>query len=188
MVALLLATSTAFAVVPARALPVPGREGVSSLLWPLVPVLPALTVPGSAASARRDLERTGGRSQVALRAWFVAIVTAATGLACLAGIRFDLLIVWRNAAFMLGLTLACASVSPRGAWLPAVVVPMLMWLVGTQPGGIVEPWALLLLPGSSTTATWASGLAWAVGFLAYTSCGSGAFGMVGSRIRNARRA
>ncbi|GIU98725.1 MAG: hypothetical protein KatS3mg014_0341 [Actinomycetota bacterium] len=152
-----------FALVPSRPVPVPGREGVSSLLWPLVPVLPALAVPQVAGVVYREIERVSGKSSLGTRLGCAAIITSLLGLFCLAGWRFDLSVLCRNAAFLLGVALAGTVFSPSGAWLPVTVIPMVMWLIGTQPGGAVDPWAILLLPGSASGAARASYLVWITG-------------------------
>lgn len=162
LIALALALGALF-LVPVQAVPVPGREGVRSLLWPLIPTLPALAAPACASVGFRELERTGARSLPGSRAVCVVLASLATGLVCLAGWRFDLMILFRNAAFLLGTAFACTAISPTAAWLPVSVIPMVMWLTGTQPGGIVEPWAILLLPRSSALAAWISWAAWGLG-------------------------
>jgi hypothetical protein len=168
--ALVLALA-AFLLVPAQPVPVPGREGVRSLLWPLIPTFPALAAPACGAVARRDLERTGARSILGLRAGYVVLVSGATLLVCLAGWRFDLAVVWRNAAFLLGIAFAGTAIAPAGAWLPVSVIPMVLWLTGTQPGGVVEPWAILLLPGSSHVGLWVAGAVWGLGAVLFCSLG-----------------
>ncbi len=153
----------AFLLVPSHPVPVPGREGVRSLLWPLVPTLPAVAVPGCLSAGHRDLERVAARSLLRMRAACVSAIAVATFLVCLASWRFDPVVVWRNAALLLGIAFAGTAVHPAVSWLLVSVIPMVMWLTGTQPGGVVEPWCVLLLPRGSALAAWLACLAFALG-------------------------
>jgi hypothetical protein len=53
-----LAAAAGWAALPAAPVPVPGRDGVSSVVWPLLPVLTAAVVPAAAEPLHRALERT----------------------------------------------------------------------------------------------------------------------------------
>jgi hypothetical protein len=82
--------------------------------------------------------------------------------------RFDLVVVWRNTGFLFGLALFAVAVQPEAAaWLPICGLPMWMWLLGTNIGGDVESWAVLLHPAQSRVALMASVVVLALGLAAY---------------------
>jgi hypothetical protein len=86
----------------------------------------------------------------------LAAITTYLGLALVAslpGLRFDVLALCRNATFLLGLTLASVALLPAAfAWLPSVLAPMSMWLLGIQRGGRSSMWAILFHSRSSLVA------------------------------------
>lgn len=70
------------------------------------------------------------------------------------GAWIDAGVAIRNVLLSLGLALYGAWLLPPGAaWVPPVLVPIVMWLVGTKPHGAVEKWAVMLQP-STATYTW----------------------------------
>jgi hypothetical protein len=165
-----LLSALAWLIVPPDPVAVPARDGVESLLWPLVPTLVAGALPAAMAAAYRDSELTAARSRTQLRG-VALLVTLALSLApsVVAG-RFDILVVWRNTGFLYGLALLVITVQPQSvAWLPVSAVPMWMWLLGTDFGGAVKNWAVLLHPSNSMPAFCAALLVFLLGVAAYWS-------------------
>lgn len=158
-------------LVPRAAVAIPAAGGASSLLWPLLPTVVAVTMPSFLAAADGALERTA-----AVPAWLlrlvglgvvVAVMAAATAPAAL---RFDGCVVARNAAMMTGLAAAGVAVLPAGAsWMPVACTPIVMWLLGTDPTTRrLHAWAVLLAPRDSSPALLVAVLVLGVGTLAYT--------------------
>jgi hypothetical protein len=145
-------------VVPAGPVPVPAADGAASVLWPLVPVVAAVGTLSVLGVPGRDLERTASMSGSRLRALVLACCLGATAVAVLPAIRFDLAVGARNAVALTGLAVAGATVLPAAtAWLPVTVVPMTMWLLGTDTASRrTEQWAFLLAPAGSRPAWWAA--------------------------------
>ena len=144
-------------VIPEGPVPVPAGGGVESLLWPLLPALVALAIPTLLGTADFELELLTARSPLLLR--LRALGCCALVLACVAGagIRFDPAVVWRNTAILGGVAFLAAATLPRGsAWQPLVLLPLACWLLGTDAHRQVRPWAILLAPGTSTTAAMAA--------------------------------
>ncbi len=82
--------------------------------------------------------------------------------------RFDLVVVWRNTGFLFGLALLAVAVQPEAAaWLPVCGLPMSMWLLGTNTGGDVDRWAVLLHPAQSRLPLVTSVVVFALGVAAY---------------------
>lgn len=148
-----LVTAVAWLVVPSGPVTVPARDGVRSLLWPLVPMLLAGALPTTLAAGYRDTELTAARSRTQLRGGVFLIALALSLAPSLVAVRFDILVIWRNTGFLIGLALLSTAALPQSAaWLPVCVVPMWMWLLGTTPDDKVESWAVLLQPSHSVTA------------------------------------
>ena len=155
-------------VIPEGPVPVPAGGGVESLLWPLLPALVALAIPAVLATARFEHELLTARSPLLLR--LRALGCCALVLACVAAaaVRFDPVVVWRNTAILAGVAFLAAATLPRGsAWQPVVLLPLGCWLLGTDAHRLVRPWAILLAPGSSTSAVIAAGALLALGVTAY---------------------
>jgi len=153
---------------------VPGREGVSSVVWPLAPSLFALALPAAAETAYRDIDRTAGspvaRRRLAILACTVTIPAAGVGLAALTvHPEGPVDVVVRNGACMVGLALMGVVWLPRWAvWAPLVLVPAGMWILGTQPAGRPPaPWAILLHPSGSTAARAIALVTFGIGASAY---------------------
>lgn len=143
-------TSAGWYVVPIGPVPVPAAGGVESLLWPLLPVLVTLGVPGVLGSAYDDMERASSRRLVLLRLGALTCCAVVLGAVAMLATRFDERVVWRNSALLLGLAIAATRLLPRSLrWQPLVLVPMAMWLLGTDEHRRIRPWDLLLLPGGS---------------------------------------
>ena len=137
-------------------------------MWPLVPTLVAAVLPTTIVAAYRDIELTASRSRTQLRGVVLLVLTGLSLAPSLVAMRFDLVVVWRNTSFLLGLALLSTTLLPgQAAWLPVCAVPMWMWLLGTAPGGQVEGWALLLQPSDSLMALIIAFVAFPVGGIAY---------------------
>jgi hypothetical protein len=163
-----LVSALAWAAVPAGPVAVPARDGVESVLWPLVPVLVAAALPATMAAAYRDGELTAARSRTQLRGAAFLLSLSLSLLPSVVATRFDLVVVWRNTGFLFGLALFAVAVQPEAAaWLPICGLPMWMWLLGTNIGGDVESWAVLLHPAQSRVALMASVVVLALGLAAY---------------------
>jgi hypothetical protein len=163
------AAALAWWLVPAAPVPIPAADGASSVLWPLVPALVAVTGPPFLSTADRDLERGASRSHHAVRALGLGAFWVLTAVAVAAGGRFDLLVVLRNTLLLTGLATGCAACLPAAAaWAPVALVPMTMWLLGTDPTTRhVRVWAVLLAPHSSMVALSVALVAAAFGAAAY---------------------
>lgn len=140
-------------LMPTGSFEVPGRNGVYSVVWPLLPALLAVAIPSATARAGRELEVMAARDVRIVRLCFVGLAITASLLVSVTASGLDPAILARNHLLMLGLALVCrAFLAASIAWIPAVAVPIVMWLVGTHVGGAVSDWALLLLPAQSTGA------------------------------------
>jgi hypothetical protein len=157
----------AWLTVPRAAVAIPATDGASSVLWPLVPTLVALAMTPVLCTAYDDLERTAGRPGCVLRGCALAACAAAAGLAAVPGVRFDAMVVARNSVLLTGLAVASAALLPRTtAWVPVVVLPIVTWLLGTDPvTRRLAAWAVLLAP-SATAAGWVAAAMLAVAALA----------------------
>ena len=162
--------AAAWVALPPDPIAVPARDGVTSILWPLFPALPAMLVPAAAAPARRDLERSAGRSGAALRARFTLMAVVLLAAACTAATGTGLLVAGRNTAFLLGAALLAAATAPASAaWIPPVAIPLACWLLGTGLGGRVAGWAWLLHPAGEPCAAAGSATVLATGILAFVT-------------------
>lgn len=163
-----LVSALAWTAVPAGPVAVPARDDVESVLWPLVPVLVAAALPATMAAAYRDGELTAARSRSQLRGAAFLLALALSLLPSVVATRFDLVVVWRNTGFLFGLALLAVAVQPEAAaWLPVCGLPMWMWLLGTNTGGDVDRWAVLLHPAQSRLALVTSVVVFALGLAAY---------------------
>jgi hypothetical protein len=136
--------------------PIPLRDGLSSVIWPLAPVLVAAAVPGSAATMHRDLERSAVRPLLASKSLLaMTIVIVASVVAAIGGLLFDLEVVARNTAMLVGIGFLVTAWFPAWSrWLPVVFLPMAMWLLGARPSWLPPAsWAVLLHPAGSGRAT-----------------------------------
>lgn len=154
--------------VPPGRVTVPARDGVQSLLWPLVPALLAVAVPTSLSSAYREGELTAARSALQLRMTaMVSVALLSLGIS-LVGLRFDILVIWRNSLFLMGLALLATAIQPpTTAWIPVCGAPIAMWLLGPGYDETISAWAVLLHPRTSAIA-WTSSIGvFALGAAAY---------------------
>ena len=134
---------------------VPGRDDVAQMVWPLAPTLLALACLTGSRTAMGPSERITPRGAAAVRAgYLLALGCFGASLLVASGPIADARVVARNDAFLCGLALLAAEVLPASAaWVPVVVVPMAMWLLGSNGlGSAPEPWAVLLEPAGSTAA------------------------------------
>ncbi len=162
------ATVVGWYVVPEGPVPVPAGGGVESLLWPLLPLLVTLGVPGVLGSAYGDLERGSSRPPILLRLGALTCCTVVVSAVAVLDTRFDDRVVWRNTAFLLGLAILATSLLPRALrWQPLVLVPMAMWLLGTDDHRRIRAWDVLLLRGDATTAMLAAIATLALGVVGY---------------------
>lgn len=165
---LAIATAAGWYVVPQGPVPVPAAGGVESLLWPLLPVVVTLGVPAVLGSAYGDLERCSSRRPVLLRLRALGFCVVAVSAAAAVQTRFDERVVWRNSALLLGLAILATCVLPRALrWQPLVLVPMAMWLLGTDDQRRIRPWNVLLLPGHNATPAYVAAFVLATGVAAY---------------------
>lgn len=133
---------------PLRLYDVPARDGVQGALWPMVPALFAAFLPSALATAAEVQERIAPTA-ARLRATTTAVVLALAATLALTGATNDPAVAFRNTFLLTGLAFSGACLlPPAAAWVPPVATPMIMWLIGTKPQAQVEPWSLLLLPGT----------------------------------------
>ncbi|MEU5149491.1 hypothetical protein [Streptomyces yangpuensis] len=152
---------------PLRLYDVPARDGVQGALWPMVPALFAAFVPSVIATAS-DVQERIAPTAARLRARTTGVILALASALALAGATNDPAVAFRNTLLLTGLAFAgCCVLPPAAAWVPPVAIPMVMWLVGTKPQARVEPWSLLLLPGTTTYAWLATALLTATAVTAY---------------------
>ncbi|MCL6538522.1 MAG: hypothetical protein K6T28_08055 [Acidothermus sp.] len=147
------ASVIAWFAIPARPIDVPGRDGVSSVLWPLLPAVVASALPSVLEWSRSPAVVLAPRSRTdtAGRIGFATLLVGA--VAIVGATRFDPVVVLRNSAFLFGLATLLSRWTASGLVATMVVlVPMAMWLLGTEPGGFAKSWALLLLDAHSPTA------------------------------------
>lgn len=141
---------------------------MESLLWPLLPVLPVLGVPGVLGSVDGDLERLSARRPWVLRVGALLCCVVVLAVVCALGSRFDLTVVCRNAAFLLGVAVwATVVLRPSYRWQPLVLGPVLMWLVGTDEHRRIRPWDVLLLPGDRSAPLIVALITFVTGAVAY---------------------
>jgi hypothetical protein len=158
--------ATAVAVAWSSAVPVPGRDSVSGLVWPLAPTVVAAAVPGALVPAVRAVEALAERAAWRRRAAVVVAILAlvlAHGVA--AGAVRSAGVLARNGCFVLGVALiATGLLPPGGAWAAPVATSLAMWLLGSgTAGGPAEGWAVLLRPGGDAGASRAAAGALVVG-------------------------
>ncbi|HEY8982518.1 MAG TPA: hypothetical protein VIU15_23380 [Streptomyces sp.] len=149
LVAAAIVCALLWVATPLRLFDVPARDGVQGALWPMVPALFAAFVPSVLGVAAEIPERMAPRP-VHLRATVAGVVLLVAFALASSGAGTDAAIAYRNTALLVGLAFVGTWLLPMGAaWAPTVLVPIVMWLVGTRPQGRVEAWSLLLLPGST---------------------------------------
>lgn len=133
---------------PLRLYDVPARDGVQGALWPMVPALYAACLPSVLATAAEVQERITPTA-IRLRATTTAVVLALAAALALTGATNDPAVAFRNTLLLTGLAFSGSCLLPSAAaWTPPAAIPMIMWLIGTKPQAHVEPWSLLLLPGT----------------------------------------
>ncbi|WP_405422952.1 hypothetical protein [Streptomyces erythrochromogenes] len=137
---------------PLRLYDVPARDGVQGALWPMAPALFAAFLPSVLATASEVQERITPTA-TRLRATTTGVVLTLAVTLALTGAANDPAVAFRNTLLLTGLAfMGCCLLPPAAAWAPPVAIPMVMWLIGTKPQAQVEPWSLLLLPGTTTYA------------------------------------
>ncbi len=130
-----------------------GQGDVRAVIWPLLPVVWAATLPASTAFASRPLERACPRPWWGLRLRSLLVVVAA-GAVVVASSSHDPAVVGRNTVLLAGLAYLGAWALPGGlGWVPVVVYPLCCWLIGTRSSGIHAPWAVLLRPPTDRVAS-----------------------------------
>ena len=168
LVATGLLAAAGWFVIPEGPVPVPAGGGVESLLWPLLPALVVLAVPAVLANAGSELELLTARSPLLLRLRALGCCALVLAGVAAAGVRFDPVVVWRNTAILAGVAFLAAATLPRGAaWQPVVLLPLASWLLGTDAHRQVRPWAIVLAPGSSASASIAAASLLGLGVTAY---------------------
>ncbi|GAA5705913.1 hypothetical protein AQJ43_36780 [Streptomyces avermitilis] len=138
---------------PQRLYDVPARDGVQGALWPLIPAIFSTFLPPLFGNADGVQERLAPHP-ARLRFVTVCLVVAMGAVLATSGAWIDVGVAVRNTLLVTGLALYGAWLLPAGAaWTPPVLVPIVMWLVGTKPHGLAEGWAVLLQP-STAAYTW----------------------------------
>ncbi|MFD4242811.1 hypothetical protein ACFWP3_14590 [Streptomyces sp. NPDC058525] len=133
---------------PLRLYDVPARDGVQGALWPMIPALYAAFLPSVLATAAEAQERITPKA-TRIRATTTAVVVALAAALALTGATNDPAVAFRNTFLLTALAFTGSCLlPPAAAWTPPVATPMVMWLIGTKPQAQVEPWSLLLLPGT----------------------------------------
>lgn len=165
-----LLAAVAWTAVPSLPLGVPAREGVRSLLWPLVPTIYAAALPTVFEAGYREGELTSSRSHSSLRGSILGVILVLCLASSAASYRFDIAIALRNSALLIGLALIATVLLPHvTSWLPAFIVPTATWLFGTDPNENVACWAVLLQESKSPVASTAAVISLALGAVMY--CG-----------------
>ena len=146
------ATLAAWRLLPRRSLAVLGRDGVYSVIWPLVPALLAVAVPAAVRFDARLLERVSGRPRWTLRARGLGLL-AVVGAVVVAGSPYDAATCARNLLILVGGALVAASLLPASvAWVPIALYPPCAWLLGTRTNEIHAAWAVPLRPAGDPLA------------------------------------
>lgn len=137
-------------MVAADPIAIPTRNGVSSLVWPLLPAVLACSFPPMLASLEDDLHRTSPRDALGMRGVLIIVILVADIIVTLGAYRFSPVVELRNAALLSGAALLlCACRLARYAWIPIVIFSIFGWLLGTSDVGVIASWALLLQPAES---------------------------------------
>lgn len=153
----------ALVIMPGGALPVPGRSGVFTRIWPLTPAIAAAFLPVLLQRQQQLAEICSPRYQPR-RAADIAAFTA-TQLAILSCAPwFSPAILTRNYLLCFGVVAIFARLlGSKASWFPLVFLITLTWLLGTEIGGETKPWATLLHAPHSISAWAASVLLAALG-------------------------
>ena len=151
---------------------VPGRgPDIEWVLSPLIPSLLAMSTPDALGVAHEDLEIVAGHRVACRRAAVAAVIIVVSVAAAVCGEPAGdaRTVAIRNALQLVGIAFWSAMLLPRTiAWAPAMLVPLIMWLIGTpDPGRPVPDWALLLRDDRSQLAGTAAAFTLTTGALAY---------------------
>ena len=115
-------TTLVVASMPHGALAVPARHGVSSVLWPLAPVLTALPVPAVVSSMSLDVHRGAPRAYRLRLMATSAVILTSVSCATAPGLSA---VLARNTLALLGLALLSARVLPASlSWTLVTLPPM----------------------------------------------------------------
>jgi hypothetical protein len=148
---------------PRNTVAVPGRDGVYSVLWPLAPVLVGMWAIAGLRPAYLDLRLTAVR-RILDRAIAVAVTSAGAMIVVGVAPADQRTVLYRNVVYTLGVSFICVSTLPKStAWIPTVIPPMMMWLLGTRSEGPPQRWAVLLRPEDDHAALTVAVAAYAVG-------------------------
>lgn len=158
----------AWQAVPRGPVAVPARDGVASVLWPLVPALFGLACTPSLKQLHKQMELRVPHPR-AIRLLLFGVQCEIAVVLGTAAWSFDLGVAYRNLAAILGLAaLSAAYLTRRTAWVPMVVFPMATWLFGALPQQQgIYPWAFLLETSDSWLALCFSLGLFVVGGLSY---------------------
>lgn len=133
------------AAIPGGSLPIPGREGVFALVWPLMPIVASFGIPILVARNRSTLETLSPRA-TSIRVSTLAAVLLIQVSLLMPSISWYGIVVLRNYMIFFGVSaIFSILVTPRGAWAALVGPTMVIWLLGTDLAGEAKPWAVLLL-------------------------------------------
>lgn len=137
--------AVAWLVIPGTAVAVPARDGVSSVIWPLLPALTCSVIPFIVDALRSPAVAASSRRHAAIAGRLLLALLVLLAAANTASVRFDTVIVARNTAILFGFAAVTARYAPSMVAASATVgVPRVMWLFGPDIHGKVHSWAVLL--------------------------------------------
>lgn len=152
-----VATTALLWLVPGGLVPVPGREGVFALVWPLLPLLAACAVPEVMSRALTPTEIIAPRSWLRRLGTMSGALLVQLSTLLLAAFSHEPTVIIRNYVLYFGLAAIHSGIfEPRSAWAVLVAPTIVVWLLGTDLGGNPKPWALFLLPPESIVAATAA--------------------------------
>lgn len=156
-------------VVPRDAQEIPGRLGIYSFVWPLVPALGAAFLPLVSMRTDSPSDWTAPKFK-RRRAVDLALFVVVAGVPVFWRADLSVHVMLRNQLLFVGLSaVAVRLVGPAAAWVPLSCCVMVVWLLGTSDGGTPYSWALPLLPPSSAVAAVASLAVACLGVISYVS-------------------
>jgi len=148
---------------------IPGRLGIYTYVWPLIPALTTVFLP--LVSMRSDGARDRAAPAFARRRAADLAGFTALGL-CAVAWRQDLsaLVLVRNLALFVGLTALCIRLlGPTAAWMLPACLVMVTWLLGTDVHGEPRGWAVLLHASGSVSAAAVTAVVTVAGSVAYVN-------------------
>ncbi|GEA82627.1 MULTISPECIES: hypothetical protein [Cellulomonas] len=154
-------------VIPRGQQEVPGRLGIYTFVWPLVPAVAAVFLPLVSMRTSSSQDRVAP-AYATRRGLDLAVFSTFAVAAVVWRNDLDVSVLVRNVALFIGLTAVCTRVlGPTAAWVVPAGVVMIMWLLGTGNSGQPYGWAVALHPAGSAPALVVAAVAAAVGVLGY---------------------